>query len=312
MRAPSRPWKWPCCADRARAQGTGGLAHALATFRSELARLRKGERCDIHPSEPRARLADADLAAAAELLARLGHALQPLENIARGGMHGFAGMAALHRATIERLGSDDDGNIDLFAGQDGVTLSKAFDDIAEQADADLPITPGDYLEMFDAAISDRVVRRPGVPGARVRIYGPLEARLVTVDRVVLGGLCRRHMAAGSARPIRGSAGRCGISSASICRSGASASPPTTSRSCSAPREAILTRVGQGRRRAGGRLALPAAPRRRRRASALGRRRIARHALSRPRPQPRPAGAHRPHQAAGADARRARRGRPRCR
>ena len=29
---------------------------------------------------------------------------------------------------------------------------------------------------------------PGAPGARVRIYGPLEARLQQADRVVLGGL----------------------------------------------------------------------------------------------------------------------------
>jgi ATP-dependent helicase/nuclease subunit B len=32
------------------------------------------------------------------------------------------------------------------------------------------------------------VRRPGTPESRVRIYGPLEARLTTVDRVVIGGL----------------------------------------------------------------------------------------------------------------------------
>ena len=32
------------------------------------------------------------------------------------------------------------------------------------------------------------MRRPGAPGVRVRIYGPLEARLHDVDRVVLGGL----------------------------------------------------------------------------------------------------------------------------
>ena len=33
-----------------------------------------------------------------------------------------------------------------------------------------------------------MVRRPGAPNARVRIYGPLEARLQQADRVVLGGL----------------------------------------------------------------------------------------------------------------------------
>jgi ATP-dependent helicase/nuclease subunit B len=37
-------------------------------------------------------------------------------------------------------------------------------------------------------MAGRVVRRPGAPGARVRIYGPLEARLTQVDLVVIGGL----------------------------------------------------------------------------------------------------------------------------
>ncbi len=41
---------------------------------------------------------------------------------------------------------------------------------------------------FTAAISDRVVRRPETRDVRVHIYGPLEARLQSADRVVLGGL----------------------------------------------------------------------------------------------------------------------------
>ena len=41
---------------------------------------------------------------------------------------------------------------------------------------------------FGLAIGDRVVRRPGAPDSRIRIYGPLEARLTSVDRVVIGGL----------------------------------------------------------------------------------------------------------------------------
>ena len=46
----------------------------------------------------------------------------------------------------------------------------------------------DYAEVFSTAVADRVVRRPGLPGVRVRILGPLEARLANIDRVVLGGL----------------------------------------------------------------------------------------------------------------------------
>ena len=56
------------------------------------------------------------------------------------------------------------------------------------ADADLAIAAADYAELFDAVAASRIVRRPGAPGARVRIYGLLEARLTHADRVVLGGL----------------------------------------------------------------------------------------------------------------------------
>src|SRR5205807_8799823 len=54
--------------------------------------------------------------------------------------------------------------------------------------ADLAVAPADYPDLFGAAIGDRVVRRPERPGVRVRILGPLEARLTSSDRVVLGGL----------------------------------------------------------------------------------------------------------------------------
>src|SRR5207302_2002005 len=43
--------------------GTDGLAAALKTFRAELAKLRRGERSDLHRSDPRATLTDDDLQA---------------------------------------------------------------------------------------------------------------------------------------------------------------------------------------------------------------------------------------------------------
>ena len=48
--------------------------------------------------------------------------------------------------------------------------------------------PADYAEMFQAALADGGVVRPREQNVRVRIYGPLEARLQTVDLLVLGGL----------------------------------------------------------------------------------------------------------------------------
>src|SRR5262249_35237038 len=69
----------------------------------------------------------------------------------------------------------------------GVKVGGAFADIAREGGA-VAAAPTDYGDLFKTAIADRVVRRPDLPGVRVRIYGLLEARLQNVDRVVLGGL----------------------------------------------------------------------------------------------------------------------------
>src|SRR5262249_34919605 len=147
---------------------------------------RRGETSDLHPSDPRASLSAADLDAAAAFVARLRTALAPLEGLAA---TPFAEAAALHRGAIVALSADESGAPAAFLVTDGAALDTAVEEIALKAtDADCAGAPLDYADVFRAAISDRVVRRPGLPGVRLRIYGPLEARLQSVDRVVLGGL----------------------------------------------------------------------------------------------------------------------------
>jgi ATP-dependent helicase/nuclease subunit B len=153
-------------------EGTAGLQQALQTFRGELAKLRRKEPSSLHRSDPRASLAEHELDAAADLIAALKAALEPLESLPAGPQP-FRAVAARHIETLAALG--------------GITeeLAKAFDEIAEAGS--LPIERGDYVELFHRAIADRPVRRPEAD-VRVRIYGPLEARLQSVDRLVLGGL----------------------------------------------------------------------------------------------------------------------------
>jgi ATP-dependent helicase/nuclease subunit B len=168
--------------------GTDGLAHALAALRAELAKLRRGERSDLHPSEPRATLTDDELQVAANLVVELVAALGPFECL-RAGAHQFAELAERHRNVIAALSNNDTGVSAAFVGVDGTALVTALDDLAESAPAaDLRVDLTNYAELFAAAIADRIVRRPGLPGVRVRILGPLEARLTDIDRVVLGGL----------------------------------------------------------------------------------------------------------------------------
>jgi ATP-dependent helicase/nuclease subunit B len=165
--------------------GSGGLNHALQTFRSELEKLGRGESSDLHRADPRARIAPTDLAAAHDLVQRLAAALAPLEQLK--GAQGFADIAARHRDVVVALG--DDGVGGAFSGADGTALASAFDDIADTAPgAAFRVGLDEYADLFRAAISDRMVRRPERPGVRIRIYGPLEARLQNLDRAVLGGL----------------------------------------------------------------------------------------------------------------------------
>src|SRR5580658_7679202 len=135
--------------------GTRSLAGALQAFRTELEKFRRKEKTDLHPSDPRIDLTDTALAAAADLVTRLGAALEPFESLGRTRLP-LSDFAAHHRAVPAAPG--------------------------------LSIEPPDYLELFSAALAGRVVRRAAQPGLRVRILGPLEARLTESDRVVLGGL----------------------------------------------------------------------------------------------------------------------------
>jgi ATP-dependent helicase/nuclease subunit B len=153
-------------------RGTAGLEHALTTFREELDKLRRKEPSSLHRSDPSTMLGHAELDAAANLVRQLKAALAPLESAPRKPI-AFTAMAEMHRAALHKLGGTSD------------ELDRAFDEIAK-ADA-LDIEPADYPELFHAATADVPVRPPELD-ARVRIFGPLEARLQSIDRLVLGGL----------------------------------------------------------------------------------------------------------------------------
>ncbi len=169
--------------------GSKGLAGALANFRAELAKLRQGEPSTLHPAEPRVLVGETDLAAAEDLVARLAQALAPLESLDSSRSHPLSTLAVHHRAVVAALGADESGSVAALAGADGAALDAAFDEIIDESAAtELTVTTDDYPELFRTAIADRVVRPPPVAGSRVQILGLLEARLVAVDRMVLGGL----------------------------------------------------------------------------------------------------------------------------
>jgi ATP-dependent helicase/nuclease subunit B len=160
--------------------GSDSLAHALATFRAS--------RDTMHKSDPRWLIEAHELDAAATLIARLTAALAPLETLARGD-HPLARLAKCHREVIAALSQNADDEAAAFESHDGFALARALDELTDSPSAaGLAVAKSDYAEVFQAGIGDRVVRRPEIRDVRVHIYGPLEARLQHIDRVVLGGL----------------------------------------------------------------------------------------------------------------------------
>ena len=160
----------------AAAAGAAGLAHALATFRArDAASLRSAPRLEPMPiSRPRRRWSSRSAAALAplEVTCARHHLPRSPRCMPRPCRRCRATMPAArwHSPAI-----------------DGAELARAFEEIAEQRD-DFPVVAGRLC----GPVRDRD-RGPHLPprrtpGARVRILGPLEARLVSVDRVVLGAL----------------------------------------------------------------------------------------------------------------------------
>ena len=160
--------------------GTSGLAHALKTFRNN--------REDMHRSDPRWLIAADELDAAGALIGKLAAALAPMETL-KDTAYPLATLAKCHSDVVAALSEDSKGETAAFAGHDGTALADTFEKLIESPSAaGLAVARGDYAELFHATVADRMVRRPENPDVRVRVFGPLEARLQNIDRVVLGGL----------------------------------------------------------------------------------------------------------------------------
>ncbi len=171
------------------AGGCAGLARDFAGFREEHAKVHREEFSSLHPTEPRASLKADRLKSVQEFIDLLCETLKPLDDMKHGTAHDFAAIAALHRTAFKELSRDDNNAIAALAGDDGEALARAFDDLAGAGNpSGLAVTRDEYPDLFKTAFAERIVRRPPNADAKIRIYGPLEARLTQNERVILGGL----------------------------------------------------------------------------------------------------------------------------
>jgi ATP-dependent helicase/nuclease subunit B len=145
----------------------------------------------------RRRIAANDWAEAHDFATRIAAALRPLEDLAdRRGTVDLADIldahiTAIEAAAAENPGEDGAASAGAFSGEAGEALALRLADLLAAARAPelrLSLRPDEYPGFLAAILGDAPVRRRGGLEARLHIWGPLEARLQSVDRLVLGGL----------------------------------------------------------------------------------------------------------------------------
>jgi ATP-dependent helicase/nuclease subunit B len=153
----------------------GGLAGYAAT----LARATVAKEPRLH--DPASRVNAAALTAGRALMDRLIAALAPLADLRGSPAPMLADLAAAHLAAIGNLGLDAET---LGLGETVALLESAMRGPATT----FAVPPDDYPSAFDALTATEIVRIAADPGARIRVLGLPEARLLDADCVVLAGL----------------------------------------------------------------------------------------------------------------------------
>lgn len=164
------------------ALGIEGLRAALASRRAEDNR---------RAPRPRKRLTDADWDIADALLQKLGAAFADFTPAAHGeGRLDLMALVDEHRRAVEALCAlPEDETEAASADPSAETLAALFDDLILSQIEGVEGRFGDYPAFFTALAKQRSISpSPRSTHRRLKILGLLEARLLSVDRVVLGGL----------------------------------------------------------------------------------------------------------------------------
>ncbi len=160
------------------------LGEDAAAFRSEARRLDKalrGPRPDAGLSGIAKALRDSPTALQAWCL-RVREILAPLEAILAEPEVALSTVLKAHIEAAEVLAPA------LWSGPDGAKAASFIHDFSEAA-ADLAtIEPGSYAPMLRSLMDEIAVRPAFGQHPRLSILGPLEARLQSFDRIILGGL----------------------------------------------------------------------------------------------------------------------------
>ncbi|MFO1117259.1 MAG: double-strand break repair protein AddB [Beijerinckiaceae bacterium] len=139
---------------------------------------------DYHAHPAVRRIADADWRDMDALADAIESALAPMRIDAP---MSIPDLARAHRECIEALGA----NASVPAGDDRQALDALLAELESAgaaSTANFALSLDDYARLFDHLCAGIVVRGPQRSHARLKILGPLEARLIDVDTLVLAGL----------------------------------------------------------------------------------------------------------------------------
>lgn len=143
-------------------------------------------------AKPLARLGTETIAAGRDLLAALVAALEPLEAMIGAGEVAVPTLLDAHVAALAAVARDDAGSdAHLYEDEDGAALATALaaaTAAAASEGGEIAFEAAAWPGFFDALLGDAPVRRPTAPDARIFVFGPLEARLLSFDVLVLAGL----------------------------------------------------------------------------------------------------------------------------
>jgi ATP-dependent helicase/nuclease subunit B len=145
-----------------------------------------GER---HAPWPRRRLRPQDWTAADAVLAALEAALAVFGPAAQPGERDLVALVRLHEAALAAVtepGPDEEAQPADGDAED--QLAALFDEARQAAGLGIAGSFADYPSFFAGLMAGRVTRRPNPGHRRLRIWGPLESRLLDSDLVILGGL----------------------------------------------------------------------------------------------------------------------------
>lgn len=122
-----------------------------------------------------------------QLLDRLARALEPLLQL-KGRAHDIALMATALSSSLALLSSETPGDALAFAGEAGTTLQAMLSTLVGESTRTGMMTLQNFLPLANYLARAQAVRPRGGLHPRLSILGPLEARLISADRIIIGGL----------------------------------------------------------------------------------------------------------------------------